>query len=107
MWIWQHDDGHNFSWDNDDLASLLRDVTQLQGRLLGNIDNLGSEQRLTSALDAGSGGFEGELSAKKYQSLAKVSKATATRHIVELLEKNCVVKLEGSGRSSKYDINWS
>lgn len=62
---------------------------------------------LNRLLDAGPGGFEGGLSAKKYQSLAKVSKATATRHITELLEKSCVVKLEGGGRSTKYDINWT
>lgn len=62
---------------------------------------------LNRLLDAGPDGFEGGLSSKKYQSLAKVSKATATRHIAELLEKNCVVKLEGGGRSTKYNINWT
>ena len=52
MWIWQHDGWPNFTWNNDALSSLLRDVTQLQGRLLGKIDSLGSEQSLTSTLDA-------------------------------------------------------
>lgn len=72
-------------------------------------DGLKPEQvkTLNRLLDSGPGGFEGGLSAKKYQSLAKVSKATATRHIAELLEKGCVVKLEGGGRSTKYDINWA
>lgn len=61
---------------------------------------------LNRLLDAGPNGFEGDLSAKKYQNLAKVSKATATRHITELLEKSCIVKLDGGGRSTKYEINW-
>jgi Fic family protein len=61
---------------------------------------------LNRLLDAGPEGFEGGLSAKKYQSLAKVSKATATRHITDMLDKNCIVKLEGGGRNTKYEINW-
>lgn len=36
---------------------------------------------LNRLLDAGPAGFEGELSAAKYKGVAKVSKATATRHI--------------------------
>ena len=59
---------------------------------------------LNRLLDACPDGFEGGLSAKKYQSLAKVSKATATRHITDLLEKGCLVRREGGGRSTKYDI---
>jgi len=72
-----------------------------------NQDGLKPEQVkvLNRLLDAGPGGFEGGLSAGKYQNLAKVSKATATRHIAEMLEKNCLVKREGGGRSTKYDIN--
>jgi Fic family protein len=62
---------------------------------------------LNRLLDAGPQGFEGGLSAAKYQSLAKVSKATATRHLSDLLEKKCLVKLEGGGRSTRYEINWA
>jgi len=71
-------------------------------------DGLKTEQVkvLNRLLDAGPGGFDGGLSAKKYQSLAKVSKATATRHITEMLEKGCLARLEGGGRSTKYEVNW-
>ncbi|MFT6401506.1 MAG: Fic family protein, partial [Pseudohongiellaceae bacterium] len=34
-WIWQQQDWPNFSWNKDALAVTLREVTQLQGTLLG------------------------------------------------------------------------
>lgn len=68
--------------------------------------NLQQIKVLNRLLDAGAEGFEGGLTAKKYIGLAKVSKATATRHLTELLEKKCIVKLPGSGRSTRYEINW-
>ncbi len=61
---------------------------------------------LNRLLDAGPGGFEGHLNAKKYMGIAGVSKATATRHLGELLEKRCLQKLAGGGRSTGYDIKW-
>lgn len=51
-------------------------------------------------------GFENGISAAQYQAVAKVSKATATRHLVDLLERGCLVKLPGGGRSTRYQINW-
>jgi Fic family protein len=50
-------------------------------------------------------GFEGGISAAQYQSVAKVSKATATRHLADLLEKGCLEKLPGGGRSTRYQIS--
>lgn len=61
---------------------------------------------LNRLLDAGPMGFEGGLSATKYKSMADVSKATATRHIGELLQKECLVKSTAGGRSTRYEINW-
>ncbi|REN12450.1 DUF4172 domain-containing protein, partial [Mycobacterium tuberculosis] len=40
-----------------------------------------------------------------YQATAKVSKATATRHLADLLEKGCLRRLPGGGRSTRYTIN--
>ncbi|RMQ42894.1 Cell division protein Fic [Pseudomonas cichorii] len=51
-------------------------------------------------------GFEGGISAAQYQTVAKVSKATATRHLGDLLEKGCLQKLPGGGRSTRYQIEW-
>jgi len=36
--------------------------------------------------------------------VAKVSKATATRHLADLLEKGVLEKLAGGGRSTRYQI---
>ena len=46
--------------------------------------------------------FEHGINARKYQSLAKVSKATATRDLADLVEKGCLWKLPGGGRSTRY-----
>jgi len=61
---------------------------------------------LNRLLDAGPGGFEGDLSAKKYMGITSVAKATATRHLAGLLDKGALVKLEGGGRQTRYAINW-
>lgn len=55
-------------------------------------------------LDAGPEGFEGGMSAKKYISITKTSKATATRDLQSLLELE-VLKMEGGGRSTNYILN--
>lgn len=60
---------------------------------------------LNRLLDGGERGFENGLSAAQYQAVAKVSKATATRHLSDLLAKNCLVRLPGGGRSTRYRIN--
>lgn len=42
---------------------------------------------LNRLLDGGERGFEDGISAAQYQTIAEVSKATATRHLSDLLEK--------------------
>jgi Fic family protein len=61
---------------------------------------------LNRLLDGGERGFEHGISAAQYQSVAKVSKATATRHLAELLEKGCLQRLPGGGRSTRYQIQY-
>ncbi len=61
---------------------------------------------LNRLLDAGPSGFEGDLGARKYMGIAGVSKATATRHLVDLQMKGALVKLEGGGRRTRYAVNW-
>lgn len=61
---------------------------------------------LNRLLDGGERGFEQGVSAGQYQAVAKVSKATATRHLAELLEKGCLQRLPGGGRSTRYKINY-
>ena len=62
---------------------------------------------LNRLLDGGEKGFEDGISAAQYQAVAKVSKATATRHLSELLEKQCLIRLPGGGRSTRYQISRS
>lgn len=59
---------------------------------------------LDGSLLADKSGFEGGISAAQYQAVAKVSKATATRHLADLLEKGCLLKLPGGGRSTRYQL---
>lgn len=54
-------------------------------------------------LDQGIDRFEGGISAKKYISITKTSKATATRDLQDLVEKN-ILKSLGAGRSVKYEL---
>lgn len=70
-------------------------------------DNFSPEQRkiLNRLLDGGERGFEGGISAAQYQKVAKVSKATATRHLSDLLDKGCLQKLPGGGRSTRYQVS--
>jgi len=59
---------------------------------------------LNRLLDNAGEEFNQGINASKYQSLAKVSKATATRDLTELLEKGCLKKLPSGGRSTRYEI---
>lgn len=55
-------------------------------------------------LEEGEGNFKGGMNAQKYQSISKVSKATATRHLQDLVEKGILIPQKG-GRSTHYQIN--
>lgn len=100
------------------LQTLLRSLQQAMARIdrvLGKSrfwqrhrdHALSAEQTnvLNRLLDGGDKGFEHGIRAAQYQAVADVSKATATRHLADLLEKNCLVRLPGGGRSTRYQIN--
>jgi len=59
---------------------------------------------LNRMLREGPEGFEGGMSAQKYSKMTGCSKATATRDLTELLRIGTFRKLEGGGRSTRYDI---
>lgn len=50
MWIYEHQDWPNFSWDVEALASKLADIRYRQGRLLGRMDALGFDLRREASL---------------------------------------------------------
>ncbi|HCS44987.1 MAG TPA: DUF4172 domain-containing protein [Pseudomonas sp.] len=101
------------------LKTLLRSLQQAMARIesvLGKArfwqahreSGLSTEQMkvLNRLLDDGERGFVDGISAAQYQAVAKVSKATATRHLAELLEKGCLERLPGGGRSTRYKISY-
>ncbi len=55
-------------------------------------------------LDEGPKGFDGGMSAKKYMAIAKTTKASATRDLQDLVEKEAFI-VSGAGRSTKYEVN--
>lgn len=55
-------------------------------------------------LDRGIDGFEGGMTAKKYISITQTSKATATRDLQDLTDKN-ILSTSGAGRSVNYILN--
>jgi Fic family protein len=55
-------------------------------------------------LEEGEDAFKGGMNARKYQAITQVSKATATRHLQDLVEKNILVA-KNSGRSTNYQVN--
>ena len=59
---------------------------------------------LNRLLDTAVEEFAQGINARKYHSLAEVSKATATRDLAELVEKGCLSKLPGGGRSTRYSV---
>ncbi|MFM5560134.1 hypothetical protein [Aeromonas rivipollensis] len=44
------------------------------------------------------------INASQYQKMAKVSKANATHHLADLLEKGGLEKMPGGGRNTRYQI---
>jgi Fic family protein len=56
--------------------------------------------------DNGVSGFEGGMTAIKYISITKTSRATATRDLQDLAEKN-ILKPKGEGRNRSYVLNIS
>ena len=68
-------------------------------------DKLGERQLkvIRRMLDEGPDGFEGGINARKYVGLTKVSKATATRDLQDLVKNGVLVPI-GGGRSTRYEL---
>lgn len=50
MWVHEHDEWPNFTWDISLVSSKLTEIRYLQGRLLGRMENLGFELRQEASL---------------------------------------------------------
>ncbi|MGW8121381.1 Fic family protein [Roseivirga echinicomitans] len=62
------------------------------------------EKVIRRMLEEGEGGFKGGMRAKKYMSITKASKATATRDLQELVKIKALLQ-SGGGRSTGYQVN--
>ncbi len=69
-------------------------------------DTLSERQRVAigKMLVHGPGGLGDGISAAKYATMTKVSKATATRDLQELLSSGVIERLEGGGRNTRYRV---
>ena len=63
--------------------------------------NVRQEKVLAKMFDAGVGGFKGGMSAKKYCSITKSSKPTATRDLAHLVEIGALTRV-GEARATRY-----
>ncbi|WP_233078140.1 Fic family protein [Rheinheimera soli] len=72
-------------WQNADHSRLNKEQIKVLNRLLD-------------------GDFADGISGSQYEKVAKVSRATATRHLVQLVEQGCLVRTEAGGRSTRYKI---
>lgn len=93
------------------LAQIDRVLGKSRFWVLHRQQSLGPEQikvlnRLLDGDQPGRGGFSAGISAAQYQAVTQVSKATATRHLADLVAKGCLVKLPGGGRNTRYQILW-
>ncbi len=68
--------------------------------------NARQKKVINRLLDTGKGNFSGNLAAQNYRSLAKTTKATASRDIDDLLKKGVLRLVGGAGRSTRYDLTW-
>lgn len=87
-------------------AEELIDFTLKKTRLFDRVrDQLNERQIqiLRRMLEEGPDGFEGGMSTKKYMTITGASKATATRDLKDLTEKNILIPT-GGGRSTHYEI---
>jgi len=66
--------------------------------------NQAQHKVISRMLEDGEGNFQGRMNARKYQSISGVSKATATRHLMDLVEKNILIVQKG-GRNTEYQVN--
>ncbi|MGM0934960.1 MAG: Fic family protein [Bacteroidota bacterium] len=89
--------------DTEELISFTLKKTKFFDRFKGII-NSRQTKLVKRMLEAGPQGFEGGINTRKYVSLTRTSRATATRDLQDLLDKGVLIRI-GKGRSTRYDLN--
>ena len=103
------------SWFLDCIEQSLKQSKATIEKVLGltgfwhEISNISLNERqiklVKRLLEAGEGGFEGGLTAGKYQGMAKASRATLTRDLADLVGKGILI-LTGERKAARYYLNW-
>ena len=68
------------------------------------IFNKNQHKVINRLLGAGAGGFQGGLSTRKYVGMTRVSRATAYRDIIDLVQKKVLKSNKAKGRSVSYEL---
>lgn len=89
--------------DTEELITFTLKKTKFFDRFKGII-NSRQTKLVKRMLEAGPQGFEGGINTRKYVSLTRTSRATATRDLQDLLDKDVLIRI-GKGRSTRYDLN--
>jgi len=88
-------------------TAALIDESVARARFWSEHKNVALTERQRKALDrmleAGPGRFEGGMTARKYAALTKTSGPSATRELVDLVQKHLLVP-RGEGRSRRYEL---
>lgn len=88
-------------------TAALIDESVARARFWSEHKNVSLTERQRKALDrmleAGPGRFEGGMTARKYAALTKTSGASATRELVDLVQKQLLIP-RGEGRSRRYEL---
>jgi len=112
-------DGDITEWMKWFLECMSRAILR-SGKLLSNVmqkayfwkrhtqTELKDRQRkaINRLLEAGPGGFEGNMTNRKYASMTHISRATAQRELADLVSKGILRRNPSGGRSVSYDLDW-
>ena len=86
-----------------EVVQFVRKKTAFYGRYSREL-NERQRKAINKMFDQGASGFEGGMTARKYISINRTTKSTATRDLQELTDKSIFVR-KGAGRSTSYDLN--
>ena len=97
---------HDALLDAQKQLSYIVDKTKFWDAHRGDELNARQIKVLNKLLDIGNENFKGDLTKKKYVKIANTAETNASRDLVDLLEKACIKKIEGTaGKGTKYTIN--
>ena len=85
-------------------AELTLESVMTKARFWERFERYGINERQVKLLNRLLDGFEGKLTTSKWAKIAKCSQDTAYRDILGLMELGALVKADGGGRSTSYEL---